>query len=341
MDWYQKILKPLLFCFDPETAHRLTLSIGALPGVPSLLSAVLPTLPSSACVVAGLNFKNRLGLAAGCDKEGTAIRLFAALGFGHIEIGTVTPRPQIGNPRPRVFRFPKEGAVINRMGFPSQGMEVARRSLLRAREVGSLPILGLNIGKNKDTPLSDAATDYGAVLALLGEYVDYATVNVSSPNTPELRSLQEPARLRDLLSRVQDRNRTGIPLFVKLAPDLEQRDLEEIVPTIVNTGVAGIIATNTTIKRPESFAGVDESGGLSGRPLLSRSIQIIRDIRALLPRDFPLIGVGGIGGGDDSKQFRQAGADLVQLYTGLIFRGPSLIPEVLRSLANEENGLLN
>jgi dihydroorotate dehydrogenase len=220
-------------------------------------------------------------------------------------------------------------------------MEVARRSLLRAREVGSLPILGLNIGKNKDTPLSDAATDYGAVLALLGEYVDYATVNVSSPNTPELRSLQEPARLRDLLSRVQDRNRTGIPLFVKLAPDLEQRDLEEIVPTIVNTGVAGIIATNTTIKRPESFAGVDESGGLSGRPLLSRSIQIIRDIRALLPRDFPLIGVGGIGGGDDSKQFRQAGADLVQLYTGLIFRGPSLIPEVLRSLANEENGLLN
>jgi dihydroorotate dehydrogenase len=331
---YRLLLRPLLFRLDPERAHHLTLgALQRLAQMPSLLKLWRRWRPLEHAAlqtqVAGVHFPNPVGLAAGFDKSATAVAAFGALGFGFVEIGTVTPRPQAGNPFPRLFRLPADEAVINRMGFNNDGAAaVAQRLRISPR---GIPI-GVNLSKNADTPLEQALNDYCACLKELFDVGDYVVINVSSPNTPGLRTLQTDASLRLLLSGVQDCNQ-GLararqvqprPLFVKIAPDLQPEALDDIVEAVQTCALDGIIATNTTTRREGLTTVCSEPGGLSGSPLRQRSTQVIRHIYHGARGRIPIIGVGGIFSAEDAYEKICAGAMLVQLYTGLIYRGPGL-----------------
>lgn len=336
-------IRPVLFLLPPETAHRLTLALLRFAGASELGCRLLGAglaVPSSPVQVMGLTFPNRLGLAAGYDKDALAVRGLAALGFGHIEIGTVTPRPQPGNPAPRLFRLVEDKALINRLGFPSLGAErVARRlRALRFRSPGA--ILGVNLGKNRETPLEEALQDYLTLVHIFAPLADYLVVNVSSPNTLGLRDLQAAPRLEALLRGLQEARREhspAPPLLVKLAPDLSEAELEESLAVILEQGVDGLILTNTTLERPalrSRHAG--ERGGLSGAPLTLRSRELLAWVARRVHGRLTLISVGGILDAAEARRRLELGADLIQIYTGLVYRGPGLIREIL--MAIEERG---
>ena len=337
---YRQGARPLLWRTDAETAHHGTVvaaeMLGRWPFTRAVTAmagyAVGPAGDPAPVDLLGLTFPHRIGLAAGMDKDGRGVGTWAALGLGHVELGTVTPRPQPGNPRPRLFRLPQTGAVINRMGFNNQGVHALATRLRRAREDGVVTIpVGVSIGKNKDTPVEDATSDYLACVQALEGLVDYLAVNVSSPNTPGLRSLQDAGPLGELLGDVV-RAAEGTPVLVKLAPDLTDTALDEALEVALGAGVSGIIATNTTLSREgvavgERVLAGAEQGGLSGAPLTARSREVVRHVRSRT--DLPIIGVGGVMTGADAAALREAGADLVQLYSGLIYAGPTLIADAV------------
>lgn len=336
-----QIIKPLLFKFDPENIHHFV--TGGLR-VANRIWGVKPLLKSSFHLndkrlereVAGLKFKNPLGLAAGFDKNADFISDLAEFGFGFIEIGTVTPLPQPGNEKPRMFRLPEDDALINRMGFNNQGVDVVAHRLSKLDRNGL--IIGGNIGKNKITPNEDALSDYIKCFDKLFDVVDYFVVNVSSPNTPGLRELQEKEPLMSILNSLQQRNlKNDIsrPIFLKIAPDLTDSQLDDIIEIVKETMIAGVIATNTTISReglasPESL--YKESGGLSGKPLAQRSTEVIRYLSEKSNKAFAIIGVGGIHSAEAATEKIHAGATLVQIYTGFIYEGPGLVKRILKGL---------
>lgn len=335
------LARPFLFGMDAEQAHDLTLAnLARLQGTPLQALWAQPRIKDP-IELAGLRFPNRVGLAAGLDKNGRCIDGLAAMGFGFIEVGTVTPRPQPGNPKPRVFRLPQAEALINRLGFNNEGLESFIANVKRARFRSQGGILGLNIGKNAATPIERATDDYLLALDGVMPHADYVTVNISSPNTQNLRSLQSDAALDALLGALQERRRQWeqgngrkVPMFVKIAPDLDEQQVGVIAATLRKNAVDGVIATNTTLAR-DAVAGMphaDEAGGLSGRPVFEASNAVIRQLRAALGTGFPIIGVGGVMSGAHAQAKIAAGADLVQIYTGLIYRGPALVPECARAI---------
>jgi dihydroorotate dehydrogenase len=329
------LARSLLFALDAEQAHQLTLGALRLGQRLGLLSLLAPEQPAQPVELMGLTFANRIGLAAGFDKNATCVDAMGELGFGFVEVGTLTPMGQPGKPRPRVFRLPKARAVINAMGFPNEGAPAAARRLRLRRYSG---VCGVNIGKNAATPLEQAPVDYIAALQAVYEFADYVTINISSPNTQGLRQLQQGEQLRPLLqalleSREQLAQRVGwrVPLVVKLSPDLSADDLAATAGVIRELQLDGVIATNTTLDRA-AVAGLrhaERPGGLSGEPLRERSAGVVRQLRALLGPQLPLIGVGGISSAADAAALFAAGADLVQVYTGLIYRGPGLVRELV------------
>ena len=287
----------------------------------------------------GLLFKNPVGLAAGFDKDGKYFREMSALGFGFIEIGTVTPKPQSGNPLPRLFRLPEDHALINRMGFNNDGVEAMADRLKKVKKTGL--IIGGNIGKNKSTPNEQAAEDYLFAFEQLYSYVDYFTVNVSSPNTPGLRDLQEKAPLTELLNRLSALNKSKPatkPILLKIAPDLTDTQLDDVIDIVLNTGIAGIIATNTTTDRTalKTDTSTIGAGGLSGAPLKDRATAVIRYIAAKSDKKFTIIGVGGISTPEDAIEKLEAGADLIQVYTGLVYQGPGMVKEINKALVRKQ-----
>jgi len=332
---YETFVRPLLFALDPETAHRFTIAL--LRGA-SRLDIALRVLgfcqpPSKPRTLFGLNFPNPVGLAAGLDKSGVAIPAWAALGFGFIEIGTITAKAQPGNPKPRIFRLPKQQALINRLGFNNDGADAIAERLRKLRASGRWPAVpvGINIGKSKVTPLEHAADDYLYSFRLLHNFADYITLNVSSPNTPGLRDLQEPQKLEELLRAIN--NEPGIatkPVLIKISPDLSPIELEAILNVSAENRVAGIIATNTTLDHSSIPPALDEQGGLSGLPLRERATTLVRDIVA--KSAIPVIASGGICDAESAREKFQAGAELVQLYTGLVYRGPRLLREIAKEL---------
>lgn len=340
---YRFLLKPLLFAMSPERAHGVTLFFFEAALRIPLLSGWLrrsfrledPRLEKE---VFGLRFPNPVGLAAGFDKNAEHLETMSALGFGFLEIGTVTPRPQDGNPQPRLFRLPADKALINRMGFNNKGMEVVVRQLSQPRPAGIL--IGGNIGKNKVTPNEEATGDYELCFEALFPHVDYFVVNVSSPNTPGLRELQEKEPLTALLSRLQALNRAKTspkPILLKIAPDLSDAQLDDIIDIVRDTGLAGIIATNTTISREGLQTGAEQvsaigAGGLSGQPLKERATEVIRYLHRRSEGKIPIIGVGGINGAADAIEKLEAGASLVQVYSGLVFEGPTLVRKIKKGI---------
>lgn len=342
---YKQLLKPLFFLLDPEKAHHLTMALfKTLLAIP-LLGALVRRFyrcedPSLERELFGLTFPNPVGLAAGFDKDGKYIRAMAALGFGFLELGTVTPRPQGGNPKPRLFRLPPDEGLINRMGFNNEGVEALVERLKRKRPRGV--IIGGNIGKNKTTPNEKAVDDYVYCFEKLFPYVDYFVVNVSSPNTPNLRALQDKEPLTALLSTLQKLNREKAvpkPLLLKIAPDLTDSQLDDILEIAETTRLDGIIATNTTISR-EGLTTASEkieeigAGGLSGRPLRERATEVIRYLHEKSKGRLPIIGVGGIASPADAREKLAAGASLVQVYSGMVYAGPGLIKGIKKALAN-------
>jgi dihydroorotate dehydrogenase len=334
--------RSLLFRLDPESAHGLSLRaiarVGRVPGLRSAVASMFAVDDAEPVEVFGLTFPNRVGLAAGYDKDGEGFRGLACLGFGHIEIGTVTPEPQPGNPKPRVFRLVDERSVINRMGFPGKGAAYVAEQL-RGRKPGGV-IIGANIGKQKTTALEDAADDYEELVDVFAPLADYLAVNISSPNTPGLRKLQERSFLGALLGRVAARRdevagRLGkvVPVLVKLAPDLTDDQLLTAVDVIAESGLDGIVATNTTIGRDTvQHPLAQEEGGLSGAALTDLSTRIIARISEHTGGAIPIIGVGGIMGTEDARAKIDAGATLVQVYTGLVYEGPGLVKRILEGL---------
>jgi dihydroorotate dehydrogenase len=339
------LARSFLFQLDAEAAHDLTLdTLARLQRTPASCLWGQQRI-ADPLEIAGLRFPNRIGLAAGLDKNARCIDAFSAMGFGFVEVGTVTPLAQPGNPRPRMFRLPQADALINRLGFNNEGLKSfvanVQRSRVRRQARGDL-VLGLNIGKNAATPIERATDDYLTALTAVYPHADYVTVNISSPNTQNLRSLQSDEALDALLGalaqrRTQLAQTSGrrVPLFVKIAPDLEEAQVDVIAATLHRHAMDGVVATNTTIGR-EAVAGLphaDEAGGLSGRPVFKASNRIIRSLRKALGAKFPIIGVGGVFSGADAVAKIEAGADLVQVYTGLIYRGPALVSEAARALA--------
>jgi dihydroorotate dehydrogenase len=328
--WLGQILSVL----PPEAAHRLTiraLRAGLAPGRREVDDPLLRTR------VWGLEFPNPIGLSAGFDKGAEAYETLLRLGFGFVEVGSITPRPQAGNPKPRIFRLPEDGAVINRLGFNSTGLAVAVANL-RQRETARAGIVGINLGKNRDS--ADAAADYAAGATALAPLADYLVINVSSPNTPGLRALQEATALRELLARVQTACRVAAPerpppLLLKIAPDLALAEVRDVAEVALAGGIDGLIVSNTTTGRSPDLRSrhAKESGGLSGRPLFSLSTELLRQIYRLTEGRLPLIGVGGIASGADAYTKIRAGASLVQLYTALIYHGPHLLGRMKRDLA--------
>lgn len=334
-----QLLRPLLFRLDPERAHALILHALRLAGNFLLSRKLLEWMyqaPSKPVNVFGLTFKNPVGLAAGYDKDGISIRGVAALGFGHVEIGTVTPKPQPGNPSPRVFRLVEDDAVINRMGFPSRGAEFVRKQLSRTKEWNT--VLGVNIGKNKETPNEEAEFDYLVLLSQFAPFADYLTVNVSSPNTAGLRDLQERKTLETLLLHLhqqrlveQEHLKKQIPILVKLSPDMSEPQLDDALEAILNANMDGVIVTNTTL----GCEGLrsrhrGESGGLSGKPLTAKSEAVLRQTLKQVNRRIPVVSAGGIMNPEDAKRRLEMGAALVQVYTGLVYRGPGVVKEIVR-----------
>lgn len=332
-------VRPLLFALDPETAHCATLaSLDALNrlGAASFLATAAPSIPVRAM---GLDFPNPVGLAAGMDKDGAHIDGLSALGFGFIEVGAVTPRPQSGNPRPRLFRLPEAEALINRLGFNNSGVDVLVENIRRSRYRG---VLGVNIGRNFDTPNERAADDYVACLRKVHAHASFVTANISSPNTKDLRALQRSDGLDGLLvaltaerDRLTRERGKRVPLAVKVAPDLDDAAIEGIADRVVARGIDAVIATNTTVSRKgvEHLPGSRESGGLSGAPLKALATAVVGKFRRALPESVAIVGVGGIASAADAREKLDAGASLVQLYTALVFRGPALVGEIVRGLA--------
>ena len=338
-----KLLKSLIFRFSPEQAHELTMKLlsvaCAIPGMAAAMKAHYAVRhPSLEVNVAGLRFPNPVGLAAGFDKDAKWLKELRTLGFGFVEIGTVTPRAQSGNPKPRLFRLPKDQGIINRMGFNNGGVEAAVERLKR-RPKGL--IVGGNIGKNKVTPNDEADEDYMACFQALHPHVDYFVVNVSSPNTPGLRDLQAKEPLAKLLRSLMSENRLQEqerPIFLKIAPDLTDEQLDDIVELVSETGIAGVIATNTTISRAGLKTNANDveamgAGGLSGAPVRDRSTEVIRYLHTKSGGSFPIIGVGGIASGADAQEKLEAGASLVQVYSGLVYEGPGLVKRINRHLS--------
>jgi dihydroorotate dehydrogenase len=338
-----RAIRPLLFGFDSEEIHRLSLRALRLAGSNRLGRRVAgmaggASFDGADVVVAGLRFRSRVGLGAGFDKNAVALRGWAALGLGFAEIGTVTPLPQPGNPRPRLFRLPDDGALINRMGFNNAGAKAVARHLASTRE--RLPrdfVVGVNIGRNASTSAEDTIGDYLAVQRRLAPHADYWAVNVSSPNTPGLRSLQEPKQLRALLDALADAGQRlgpARPIFVKLAPDMLPGEMEAVVKAVLATRAKGLILANTTLSRDRltTFRELSaEAGGLSGAPLLTGTRGLVRRVRALVGDRLAIIASGGIGSGEDAATLIGAGADLVQLWTGLVYTGPGLIGEATKA----------
>lgn len=345
MDLYPRWIYPLLAQLEAERAHDYTLAALALaqssPLGRALLRLIAGPIPSRPVRVCGLAFPNVLGIAAGFDKNARVVPGLSLLGFGHVEVGTLTPRPQPGNPRPRVFRLQEQGALINRMGFPNEGVAAAVPRLRVFSQAKQSVVLGVSLGKQKETPLGKAAEDYVAVMQTVYPYADYLAVNVSSPNTPGLRELQGGRYLDQLLATLAAESKRlaaehGLsrrPLFVKIAPDLSQAELDEVLAAILDNGIDGIIATNTTTGR-EGVLGplAAEAGGLSGRPLRRRSTEVIAAIDQQTGGRLPIIGVGGVQTAADVQEKLDAGAVLVQLYTGLVYEGPGLAGRILRRL---------
>lgn len=333
------LARPFLFGLDPERAHALglsTLEAAYRSGLNPLLAMRPKPLPTKAF---GLEFPNPVGLAAGLDKNGAHIDALLALGFGFVEVGTVTPRPQLGNPKPRMFRLPQHEAIINRLGFNNDGVDALVRNVGRAKRKHGL--LGINIGKNKDTANEDAASDYLHCMERVYPLADYITINISSPNTEGLRELQEEQALRRLVGTLREaQERLGaqhgkrVPMLVKVAPDLSENDIDAAGRVLGDLNVDGVIAGNTTLSRDgvEGARHADEAGGLSGAPLMAKATVVLRMLRTRLPEHIPLIGVGGILHGADAATKQAAGAILVQTYTGLIYRGPALIGECVEAL---------
>ena len=342
---YKILIKKLLFLLPAERAHHLTISLLkatlALPGLQWMFRTLYQVQdPRLHKQVMGLPFPNPVGLAAGFDKDGTSFSQMAALGFGFIELGTVTPKPQPGNPKPRLFRLPQDLALINRMGFNNAGAEALTTRLRHTRRPKNL-LLGGNIGKNKSTPNEHALEDYRYAFLTLFPYVDYFVVNVSSPNTPDLRALQDKEPLKLLLDALQAENRAQPgpkPILLKIAPDLSPPQLDDILDLVRSSGIAGIVATNTTIERtglstPPHTVNEIGAGGLSGAPLRERSTEIIRYLRQHGPTGMTIIGVGGIASPESAREKLAAGADLIQLYTGLVYEGPGLVKRILLNLS--------
>lgn len=347
MGWiYEKVLRRHLFSLDAERAHEL--AVDAL----ELLARLTPICRAMERAnrlspelfrpidAFGLRFPNAVGLAAGFDKNAVAWPAAAALGFGHVEIGTITALAQPGNERPRVFRYPKDGAVINRMGFNNRGAEAVAARLAHQSPVGARAIpLGVNLGKSKVVEIEDAVSDYLSSFSRLADYADYLVLNVSSPNTPGLRQLQDEGRLRELLQAVSHENRSRkrrVPLLLKIAPDLNFLQIGAVLRAIFEFGLDGIIATNTTLARPGAFASVKEAGGLSGRPLRRRSTEIINFISRETHGRLPIVGVGGIEDCESASEKLDAGATLIQIYTGMIFRGPFLPAALASGVADRQ-----
>ncbi|GGH61765.1 dihydroorotate dehydrogenase (quinone) [Comamonas phosphati] len=333
---------------DPEAAHDFTMNLMARGQNTPLQCAWSRPMVDDPIELAGLKFPNRVGMAAGLDKNARCIDALAAMGFGFVEVGTVTPRPQPGNPKPRMFRIPEKKALINRLGFNNDGLDAflanVRRSQIRSSGKSGKPmLLGLNIGKNAATPIEEATSDYLKALDGVYPHADYVTVNISSPNTKNLRALQSDEALDSLLDAIAERREQlatqhakRVPVFVKIAPDLVEEQIGVIAATLQRHGMDGVIATNTTISR-EAVQGLQhaqEAGGLSGAPVLEASNQVIRQLRSALGSRFPIIGVGGILSGADAVSKIRAGADVVQIYSGLIYRGPDLVTEAARAIAH-------
>jgi len=334
---YRYLIKPILFLGDPEWIHYFVFSmirwIHKIPGVPFLIKVLYQVHhPKLERELFGIRFKNPVGLAAGFDKDAKLYRELSNFGFGFIEIGTLTPKPQSGNPKKRLFRLPQDAALINRMGFNNEGVEAAIPRLQKNKNI----IVGGNIGKNKITPNEKAVEDYIGCFEALYPHVDYFVVNVSSPNTPNLRELQEKKPLTDLLNTLQKRNQEKDqpkPILLKIAPDLTDDQLLDIIDIVKTTQTAGVIATNTTLSREGLLsANKNETGGLSGKPLMQRSTEVIRFLSEKSQKAFPIIGVGGIHKPEDAIAKINAGADLVQLYTGFIYEGPRVVKRINKAL---------
>jgi dihydroorotate dehydrogenase len=340
MDGYS-LLRPWLFCLDPEQAHDLTLSNLDRAQRWGLLQRFITQPIADPHMLCGIQFPNPVGLAAGLDKDGKYIDALAALGFGFLEIGTVTPRPQPGNPKPRMFRLAEAQAIINRMGFNNDGVKACVARVRHSKFWQNGGVIGMNIGKNASTPIEEASKDYVFAMEAVYEIASYITVNISSPNTQHLRSLQSAEMLRELLrelseerKKLSDRYGVHKPLFLKIAPDLDQGDLHLIADLLLEFGIDAVIATNTTVSR-EAVQGMDhgnEAGGLSGAPIRKASNWVIKTLKAKLGNDLPIIGVGGIMSGADAREKIIAGASLVQLYSGLIYRGPELVNDSAKAL---------
>ena len=338
-----RTVRPLLFALDPETAHGLSLKsldVLARLGAASLLASPAPPLPVR---VMGLDFPNPVGLAAGLDKNGEHIDGLAALGFGFLEVGAVTPRPQAGNPKPRLFRIPEAQALINRLGFNNRGVDVLAENLRRSRYRG---VLGINVGRNFDTPNERAADDYVACLRHVYPYASFVTANVSSPNTKDLRSLQQPGGLDALLAALTaerdalvKRYGNRVPLAIKIAPDIDDAGIEAIADRVAARGIDAVIATNTTVSREGigHLPASREQGGLSGAPLKALATAVVAKLRRALPASVAIIGVGGIASASDAREKLDAGANLLQLYTALVYRGPGLVGEIVSGLATPGN----
>lgn len=333
--------RSLLFSLNPETAHDLTMAgLARFQNTP-LACAWAQQRVDDPVSIAGLRFPNRIGMAAGLDKNGRCIDGLGAMGFGFVEVGTVTPKAQPGNPRPRMFRLPQAQALINRLGFNNGGLDAFIANVQRASFRGNGGILGLNIGKNAATPIDQAVDDYLICLDGVYPYADYVAINISSPNTKNLRALQSDEALDALLGRLQERRQRlvvqhgrNVPMFVKIAPDLDETQVGVIAATLQKNGIDGVIATNTTLARDavQGLPHAEEAGGLSGKPVFEASNQVIRQLRAALGTRYPIIGVGGVLSGADARTKLDAGADLVQIYTGLIYQGPDLVRDCALAL---------
>ncbi|GAA0820016.1 quinone-dependent dihydroorotate dehydrogenase [Colwellia asteriadis] len=331
-------IRKVLFQFDAETIHELTIKGLKSTGKSPVNVLYKQSVPNKPVTVMGIKFPNPVGLAAGLDKNGECINAFAAMGFGFVEVGTVTPRPQPGNDKPRIFRLPKANAVINRMGFNNKGVDYLVSQVQAANFKG---VLGINIGKNKDTPEENAKDDYIHCMRKVYNFASYITVNISSPNTPGLRSLQYGEALNELLSALKaeqtalaEQYDKYVPVAVKIAPDLSAEEVNSIAQSLIDNNIDGVIATNTTLSR-EGVEGLefgDEQGGLSGAPVKDKSTQVIKLLSQALNNKLPIIGVGGIASSEDANEKLQAGASLVQVYTGFIYQGPPLVKEIVNGL---------
>ncbi|TQV75659.1 quinone-dependent dihydroorotate dehydrogenase [Aliikangiella marina] len=338
---FYPILRLFLFRMDPEKTHDLTLYWLKKLEASFLRPLISQPLIEDPVEVLGITFPNRIGLAAGLDKNGACIDAFAALGFGHIEIGTVTPRPQPGNPKPRLFRIPEAEGVINRFGFNNQGVDQLIENVKNSRFDG---VLGINIGKNFDTPVEKAVDDYLICLEKVYPYASYITVNISSPNTQNLRALQFGEALEELLTAIKQKQselseqfQKYVPILVKIAPDLSQEEVQQLADAFIKHQVDGVIATNTTFSREpvKGLANSDEQGGLSGAPVFNKSTQVLKQLSHAAQGKFPIIGVGGIDSPQAAAEKLEAGASLVQVYSSLIYKGPRLIRAIAKGLKRE------